>query len=188
MTSEIVIITALDSELDKNSLPSGIDIIYSGIGKINAAIATLNAIHEFNPKYIVNFGTVGAVKPSLRGLIQIKTVLQRDMYAEPLAPRGQTPFCSRPATYHSVGGEYICGSGDSFVTHKDPWLEKQNVDVVDMELFAIAAIAHERQIPWYSFKYITDDANESSGSDWSEAVNHGERLFLDVLKTNFLKE
>jgi adenosylhomocysteine nucleosidase len=186
MTSEIVIITALDSELDKNSLPSGINIIYSGIGKINAAIATLNAIHKFNPKYIVNFGTVGTVKASIRGLIQIKTVLQRDMCAEPLAPRGKTPFCTRPAEYHSIEGKYICGTGDSFVTIRDPWLEEQKVDVVDMELFAIAAIAHESKVPWYSFKYITDDANESSGATWSEAVNHGEQLFLDVLKTKFL--
>jgi len=56
------------------------------------------------------------------------------------------------------------------------------MDVVDMELFAIAAVATEHQIPWLSFKYITDDANEHSGNDWQEKINAGETLFLEQLK------
>jgi adenosylhomocysteine nucleosidase len=51
-----------------------------------------------------------------------------------------------------------------------------------MELYAIAAIAHEHQIPWQAFKYITDDANENSGDDWQSKVHHGEELFLEKLK------
>jgi adenosylhomocysteine nucleosidase len=51
-----------------------------------------------------------------------------------------------------------------------------------MELFAIAAIAHEHHIPWQSFKYITDEANESSGEDWQAKVHHGQDLFLDQIK------
>jgi adenosylhomocysteine nucleosidase len=103
------------------------------------------------------------------------------MDAEPLAPRGSTPFCTRPQEYVSTG-QFLCGSGDSFVTSKDPWLQSQGVDVVDMELFAIAAIAYEHHIPWQSFKYITDEANESSGADWQARVHHGQDLFLDQIK------
>jgi adenosylhomocysteine nucleosidase len=102
------------------------------------------------------------------------------MDAEPLAPRGTTPFCNRPQEYLSTG-QFLCGSGDSFVTAHDPWLSSQGVDVVDMELFAIAAIAHEHHIPWQSFKYVTDDANETSGADWSERVDNGQELFLAKL-------
>ena len=50
-----------------------------------------------------------------------------------------------------------------------------------MELFAIAAVAHDHQIPWQSFKYITDDANENSGEDWQAKVHHGQDLFLERL-------
>ena len=74
------------------------------------------------------------------------------------------------------------GSGDSFVTSADTWLVAQRVDVVDMELFAIAYVANRYQIPWHSFKYITDDANESSGNDWQQKVNHGQELFVEKLK------
>jgi adenosylhomocysteine nucleosidase len=103
------------------------------------------------------------------------------MNTEPLAPRGTTPFCERPKEYLSHG-QYLCGSGDSFVTAHDVWLHAQGVDVVDMELFAIAAVAHDLGIPWSSYKYITDDANEHAGKDWHEKVNHGQELFLQELK------
>ena len=178
MKTELLIITALESELKRASLPSGVEIVYSGIGKINATMTSIKAIHQYSPKRILNFGTAGKIKPELHGLLEIGKVIQRDMDAEPLAPRGSTPFCPRPQEYLSTGS-YLCGSGDSFVTTPDPWLHSQGVDVVDMELFAIAAIAHEHQIPWQSFKYITDDANENSGEDWQSKVHHGEELFLD---------
>jgi adenosylhomocysteine nucleosidase len=50
-----------------------------------------------------------------------------------------------------------------------------------MELFAIAAVAHEHGIPWISFKFITDDANHDSGNDWQENISSGEVLFLKEL-------
>jgi len=109
-------------------------------------------------------------------------VIQRDMNAEPLAPRGKTPFSHMPAKYHSSSGLYICGTGDSFVNSRDDWLHQQKVDLVDMELYAIAAVAHHHNIPWQSFKYITDDANEESGEDWQGKVNHGQALYLSKLQ------
>lgn len=182
MKTQLLIITALESELNKAALPQGVSIVYSGVGKINAAVSTLQAIHEFQPKLIVNFGTVGKINPALHGLLEIGKVIQRDMITLPLAPRGHTPFCPRPVHYLSQDGGHLCGTGDSFVTTHDPWLTEQGVDVVDMELFAIASIAHQFGIPWQSFKYVTDDANANSGSDWSNKVNHGQVLYLNKLR------
>ncbi len=182
MEHSYVIITALEGELNPSHIPAGIPIVYSGIGKINATIATLKAIQEFKPKRIINFGTAGKINSQLHGLLRIKKVIQRDMQTEPLAPRGTTPFCKKPTEYFSESGTHTCGTGDSFVTSQDDWLIQQKVDVVDMELFAIAAVATEHQIPWLSFKYITDDANEDSGNDWQEKINAGETLFLEQLK------
>ena len=181
MKTDLLIITALESELKRNVLPAGVQIVYSGLGKINAALTCIKAIDQLSPRTIINFGTAGKVNPQVDGLLEIGKVIQRDMMAEPLAPRGRTPFCDRPQEYLS-SGKYICGSGDSFVTTTDPWLLSQGVDVVDMELFAIAYVAHHHQIPWHSFKYITDDANESSANDWHQKVNHGQDLFIEKLK------
>jgi adenosylhomocysteine nucleosidase len=182
MQTDVIIITALDMELDAKNLPPGIGIYYSGIGKINATMTTMQAIERSKPKLIINFGTAGAVHDETSGLLAIRRVVQRDMIAESLAPRGQVPFCTRPHEYFSKTGKFSCGTGDSFVTRQDPWLVEQDITVVDMELFAIAAVAHEHNIEWISYKYVTDHANESSGQDWSAKVNHGERLFLEQLK------
>ncbi|CAM3674299.1 5'-methylthioadenosine nucleosidase [Polynucleobacter antarcticus] len=182
MKIDLLIITALESELRREVLPPGMNIVYSGVGKINAALTSFAAMQEFQPKLVVNFGTAGKVNTSLSGLLEITKVIQRDMLAEPLTVRGRIPFCSRPHEYYALSGKYICGSGDSFVTAHDPWLVEQGVDVVDMELFAIAASAHQLNIPWQSFKYITDDANEHAGNDWQEKVHHGQALFLSQLK------
>lgn len=181
MKTELLIITALESELKRESLPPEVRIVYSGIGKINATLTTLKAIQELQPKSILNFGTAGKVNPNLQGLLQIARVIQRDMQTEPLAPRGITPFCQRPFEYFSLGGNYVCGTGDSFVTAHDPWLHSQKVDVVDMELFSIATVAYQSNIPWQAYKYITDDANEDAGKDWEAKVNHGQELFLEKL-------
>ncbi|MFY9138216.1 5'-methylthioadenosine nucleosidase [Zwartia sp.] len=182
MATKLIVLTALRPELDPQNMPEGVQIFYTGIGKINATLTTLQAIEQAQPALIVNFGTVGAVSPHVSGLIEISRVVQRDMIAEPLAPRGRVPFCERPHEYFSEKGTHTCGTGDSFVTAKDPWLEAQGIHVVDMELYAIAAVAHAHGLPWLSYKYVTDFTNDDSGQDWHEKINHGEVLFLEKLR------
>ncbi|MEY3931734.1 MAG: hypothetical protein RLZZ259_616 [Pseudomonadota bacterium] len=180
--SKILIVTALENELSKVRLPSHVNIVYCGVGKVNAVVSTIKAINKFSPTILLNYGTAGKVNSNISGILPIAKVVQRDMNAEPLSPRGITPFCLTPNEYHSGRDGYICGSGDSFVTSHDPWLLAQKIDLVDMELFGIAAVAYDNKLPWHSFKYITDDANESSGSDWADRVSHGEDLFIEILK------
>ncbi|WP_231969494.1 5'-methylthioadenosine nucleosidase [Polynucleobacter necessarius] len=138
----------------------------------------IKAIQQDSPKQIVNFGVAGKIKSSLNGLVEIGKVIQRDMNAEPLVSRGNTPFCDCPQAYLSTS-QFLGGTGDSFVTAQDPWLLSRDVD---MGLFAIAATAYAYQISWRSFKYITDEANESSGTDWGEKVNDAQELFLEQLQ------
>jgi adenosylhomocysteine nucleosidase len=182
MKKSIVIIAALETELDHRNVPAHIPVVYSGVGKVNAAIATFKAIKEFSPDLIINFGTVGKITPDLAGLIPIASVVQRDMNAEPLAPRGVVPFSDKPNKYISDLEGYICGTGDSFVTAQDDWLVQNGIDVVDMELFAIASVAHEHDVDWLAYAYISDSANENAGQEWSKNVNEGERLFIEKLQ------
>jgi len=182
MENSIVIIAALQDEIKAESLPPHIPVIYSGVGKINAAITTFRAIQQYQPKLIINLGTAGGINTNLSGLVQVKKVVQRDMIAEPLAPRGLVPFTDKPDVFHAVSGDYVCGTGDSFVIQRDVWLVENQIDLVDMELFAIASVAHEYNIHWMSYKYISDHANEFSGKVWEDSINHGEALFLEKLK------
>jgi adenosylhomocysteine nucleosidase len=183
-----LLLAALPAEISATQLPSDVELVYTGVGKLNAALTTWQAIERIRPRGIINFGTAGRTHQGVSGLVQVGEVLQRDMCAEPLAPRGATPFCERPLRYQSTpwgrSQGVRCGTGDSFVTAHDPWLADQQVDVVDMELFAIAHVAHEHKLPWHAFKYISDDANQDSAHTWEQSVSHGQALFVQAMMSS----
>jgi adenosylhomocysteine nucleosidase len=106
-------------------------------------------------------------------------VVQRDMMAMPLAPRGSTPFSSALDRLSSGHGAAVCGTGDSLVTADDPWLADNGIDIVDMELFAIAHVCQRHNIPWRAFKYLTDDFATKYRSS---GVAEGQDLFWDAVK------
>ena len=173
-----LLIVALENEFNGDLLPEDWAVVYTGVGKVNAAIYTCVAIGIHNPDIIVNYGTAGGLT-DVSGLIEIKAVLQRDMDATPLAERGLTPgeklgveICD------TTGTEYVCATGDSFVTEKDPWLTNLGVDVVDMEAYAIAKVADLVGIPFRCWKYVSDNADSSAPEAWEENVSAGQTQFL----------
>lgn len=178
----ILIVCALESELKASRLPTSCKLIYSGVGKINASLATYEGILRHKPQLVINFGTVGKINASLKGLYEVERVLQADMCAMPLVERGVTPFDTAPPHYLSGQKGVTCATSDRFITSVDPWFIEQGVDIVEMELFAIAHTCAHFKTPWRSFKFITDDVNEASHTDWHENVNKGEELFLKRLE------
>ena len=175
MSSRILIVTALKAELE---LPG---VLYTGVGKINATWCLSRHFTQQRPGLVINYGTAGGLNRGVSGLVEVSKVIQADMMAEPLAPRGKTPFDDTPHIYESGQPGVVCASGDSFVTSVDPWLLDQGVDVVDMELFAIATVCHREGVPWRAFKFVSDYANEESGSDWQSNVHRGREAFMAVL-------
>ncbi len=178
----ILILTAIPDELDAARAPPGVHVGYTGVGKIATTIATIEAIDRTKPSLVINYGTAGKVGGAHRGLVEVGHVVQRDMMAMPLAPRGRTPFAPEWDRLSSGHDGVTCGTGDSFVTTLDPWLTENGVDLVDMELFAIAQVCTRRRVPWRAFKFITDDANEFAADHWTENVASGEALFWRALK------
>lgn len=167
--------------MSRQPLPPGVQLLHSGVGKINAALAAQAAIARWRPRLVVNYGTAGAVRAGVHGLLPVARVLQRDMDAEPIAPRGRTPFSTQPEVLESGVPGVCCGTGDSFVRSGDAWLEQRAVDVVDMELFAIAAACQQAALAWRAWKFVTDRADASAAADWQERVGDGEQLFLRAL-------
>ena len=182
MSGGILVLTAIDAELDQARAPAGFDVVFTGVGKINTTIATLLALQTFKPRLVVNYGTAGKINASLHGLYEVAHVIQRDMMAMPLAPRGRTPFGPELDRLSSGHDGVICGTGDSFVTATDPWLVENNVDLVDMELFAIARVCAHQNVPWRAFKFITDDANDFAAEHWTANVADGQTLFWEKVR------
>jgi adenosylhomocysteine nucleosidase len=177
----VVLLVALESELPWVSLPNWIHLVYTGVGKVNASLATFQAIQQYRPELVLNYGTAGAIDTNISGLCLVGNVIQRDMLAEPLAPRGVTPFDRSPEILRSGHGDYLCGTGDSFVTENDQWLINKGVQIVDMELFAIARVSFELGVPWMAAKFISDHANSESASSWETNLSQGAQIFKSNL-------
>ncbi|HMD59457.1 MAG TPA: 5'-nucleosidase, partial [Steroidobacteraceae bacterium] len=79
--SVIALIVALESELSRRTLPAGVTVRHSGVGKVNAAIATVNTILNDRPALVINYGTAGRIRQGLAGLVEVARVIQRDMLA-----------------------------------------------------------------------------------------------------------
>ncbi len=96
----ILVVTALRNELNDTSAPDGVEIVFAGVGKINAALAAAEALLSERRALVVNYGTCGKISKGLHGLVEVSRVIQRDMMAMPLAPRGVTPFCEDSLNDH----------------------------------------------------------------------------------------
>ncbi len=175
---------ALESELDAERAADSVEVVFTGVGKINAALATTQALNSQRRALVINYGTSGKISKSLHGLVEISRVVQRDMMAMPLSPRGVTPFSEdslKDPFLESGRVGWVCGTGDSFVTSEDPWLTENKIDLVDMELFAVASACKHAGVPWRSFKYVTDAADDDAHDDWNANCAAGANLFWERL-------
>jgi adenosylhomocysteine nucleosidase len=152
-----------------------------GVGKINATYNTLKLIQIYKPKIIVNYGTAGAINTKLKGIVECTKFYQRDMDVRGLDFKlGETPFDKVKEIIISDSG-YSCGTGDSFVNQKI----EMEVDVVDMEAYAIAKVCMLENIEFKCFKYISDNADENANNDWNTNLALGAEAFAKMINKKF---
>ena len=173
-----LIVVALESEFPRD-LAAGWQIVYSGVGKVNAAISLCDALASCRPKKVVNYGSAGAVRTGLSGLHRVTRFQQRDMDVRALGfLLGQTPF-EEDVIIDFDGDGLSCGSGDNFVSAPP----EMNSDLVDMEAYALAKICQQKAVEFHCFKFISDNANVVAADDWGQNLALGARLFSnEVLK------
>jgi adenosylhomocysteine nucleosidase len=160
----------------------GLDYFYHvGVGKINATYNTLQLINIHKPKLIINYGTAGAINTELKGIVECTKFYQRDMDVRGLDfELGETPFDKIKEIITSKDG-YSCGTGDSFVNKKID----MEVDVVDMEAYAIAKVCKLENIEFKCFKYISDNADENADNDWNKNLAKGASAFVSLISAQF---
>ena len=93
---------------------------------------------------------------------------------------GETPFDKIKEIITSKDG-YSCGTGDSFVNKKID----MEVDVVDMEAYAIAKVCKLENIEFKCFKYISDNADQNADNDWNKNLALGASAFASIIRTEF---
>ena len=158
----------------------GLNYFYHvGVGKINATYNLIKLIQEHKPSEVINYGTAGAIKKELSGIVECTKFYQRDMDVRSLLDLklGETPFDNIKEIINSDKG-YSCGSGDSFVSKQI----EMEVDLVDMEAYALAKVCKLEGIKFRCFKYISDAADSNASSDWTDNCKKGAKLFQNKIK------
>ena len=157
------------------------EVLYTGVGKVNATIKLTRKLGKFGShipyERIINYGTAGSRKIKKKTLVDCTKFVQRDMDVTGLGfMRGETPFEKEPplmlevySDFNPIGRNATCGTGDSFVEDKSQYYG----EVVDMEAYALAQVCWTYDVPFISFKYITDGADEQAHEDWESNLADG---------------
>jgi adenosylhomocysteine nucleosidase len=180
----LLIVMALAQESRGRLEAAGADLLYTGVGKVNAAAVLARRLAEIrsagkSPPLVVNLGTAGSRKVLAHTLVVCNRFAQRDMDVSGLgfAP-GVTPFDDAPAVIEFAPvlahlPQCLCSTADSFATH----LHSVDGDVVDMEAFALARACLTERARFTSVKYVTDGADVDSAAHWEAALDAASLAF-----------
>ena len=100
---DILIVCALEQEVNgelDDYLPDPRQLIYTGVGKVNATGQLTERLHSSHlnylppmPKLVINYGTAGSRELPIGELVDCTIFTQRDMDVTGLGfMKGQTPF------------------------------------------------------------------------------------------------
>ena len=158
------------------------DVLYTGVGKVNATFELTRKFGKYGSyipyNMVINYGTAGSRKIKKKTLVDCTKFIQRDMDVTGLGfMRGETPFEQDPpfviqqqnVEFNPIGRNATCGSGDNFAEDKSQYYG----EVVDMEAYALAKVCYLYDVPFISFKYITDGADEQAHEDWEANLADG---------------
>ncbi len=185
----VLVAMALPAEGAGRFEAAGVEVLYTGVGKVNAAIALARRLERASRNggvlpLVVNFGTAGSASLPARSLVACRRFVDRDIDVGALgfAP-GVTPFDVLPPVLEFAAAfpalpEAVCGSGDSFATDHGGF----DCDVVDMEAYALAKACQRAGAGFACAKYVSDGADAQAAEHWKENVAGAADRFLALYR------
>jgi len=181
----ILVVMALPLESQGVFERAGVPVLFSGVGKVNAAYALTRRLADYRSAglalpHVVNFGTAGSQRHATGALLECTAFIQRDMDVTGLGvPLGTTPFEDLPARLEvpPVFASLLkgtCGSGDSFVISACA----HDCDVLDMEAYAFAKVCRFEGCAFNAAKFVTDGADHAASSDWQRNLQRAADAFI----------
>lgn len=156
------------------------EIHITGIGKVKAAVETARLINEYKPDIVINFGSCGAVKQLPIGEVFKVGKVVNDIDA--------MQFSNDKDITLQGKGDIVCCTTDHFYDkskkYQSPtFYQRNDIDIVDMELYGIAAACKSAQVFCYSYKWVSDDGNIDQ---WAINAAKGFENFKYTFKDTFL--
>lgn len=154
------------------ALQARIRPLITGVGPVEAAVATAAALAAGPADLVVSLGSAGSARLLHCGLYQASAVAYRDMDASGLGfPKGLTPFLDLPARVPlplrlpgipeatlSTGANIVSGAAYAAIPE----------DMVDMETFAVLRACQHFGCPLIALRGISDGRAELTGlHDWT---------------------
>ena len=165
-----LICVALESELPRSKFQDA-PILYTGVGKINAAISLMNYLHNYPEiKRVINVGSAGGIKEWVyRGRVYEFGTFREDLSF----PNHQEEIIK----LNDRG--LIISTFDQFQTVRPPW----PTYAVDMESFALAKVCVSEGREFQCYKYISDLIGDDNQEQvWIEEYSNGQNLLVEQLK------
>ncbi len=173
-----------------------------GIGKVNAAIATLWLINEEKVDMILNVGLSGAVQNVQKNFIVAGTEYMEcdfDLTAigYDLGVKPQDVYVYKAdekliSIAEKCSVDYLgkLGTGDIFLADselKAKFRDLFGICSFDMETGAIAAVCHKANIPFLAIRKISDDCDENAVEKYRE-LNDKKEVHLSEVAREILEE
>ena len=187
--TETLVVMALEIEAQGLFARAGVPVLYTGLGKVNAAMALARRLGDYRaagaalPR-VLNFGTAGSRHFATGTLVACHRFVQRDMDVSALGfALGETPFEDTPllleftSLFDSLPAG-LCGSGDSFETG----VARLHCEVIDMEAYALAKVCHREGAAFACAKYITDGADHAAAGDWQSNLPRAAAAFWQLYR------
>ncbi|HTF03715.1 MAG TPA: hypothetical protein VK826_06790 [Bacteroidia bacterium] len=178
------LLVALPDEVHHAKELNGIPVYYSGVGKLNAALAASELIEKGYTE-IINIGSCGSVQHKLGEIISVGSVFQ-DIDGRPLSDYGHTPF--EEDTHQLVINstlQHSCFTTDYFYDHKQhPKYSPEYLSMIrsssifDMELYGIAKVCLRKNVKLRAFKWVSDDGDFDH---WQENCRLSSEKVLEML-------
>ena len=175
----IKLFVAIPSEFPRDICPAGVDLIYTGVGKVNAAISATQNLMHLNPRttMVLNYGSAGSAKYEAHSILKCKRFQQADMDARPLAEKGHTPFDD--LIHPHVERDILVFDGEGeLCTTQDTFQLKPIYEVNDMEAYGIAKVCRILGMDFTAYKFISDSGD---ANDWETNHHLGVEGFLKIL-------
>lgn len=163
ISSKTWFVVAIEDEFK----PVNANILYTGVGKVKAAMATQWLIDHYDVEKIINVGTAGSNTSGEfhTGICQIDSIKERD-FIVPGNDEHIIEITNDEGFFH-----YICCTGDSFVSD---WEGYKETDCADMEAYAIAYVCQQNKISFECYKFISDNGNID---DWEQSLEQCNKAF-----------
>lgn len=181
-----LIVVALEKELPRDMIPSEYNVLYTGIGKVNAANKLAQELTRM-PHYqqVINYGRAWVNDNSVMGeLLEIGWVMERDM---DLTSLGFRKYSSIPDyknfmfPTNNLDTEIVCGTGDNYDT-KNFSTETQPYHIIDTEAFALAKVCLDYQIIFKCYKYISNNMSDRNpDKSWNKNIHQSAVKFLEKI-------